>query len=97
MNQTSAIDVLAALFPMTTMSQNDTITYVRQQVCDERRLKEIFYFENDTVADDVHDELCNLTTDQFETLADLFVQDFSWTQFDKEVGIVDTVNKDITA
>lgn len=84
-DELSAIDVFAALFPMTSMPENETLEYVRQQVCDEQRLKELFHFPNDTVADDVHNELCNLTTDQFDTLINQFVQDFSWTQLELEV------------
>lgn len=87
MNETSAIEILADLFPMTSMSENDTITYIRQQICDEKRLKELFYFPNETVADDVHDEICNLTADQFYILADMFVQDFNWNTFVTEVKI----------
>lgn len=84
-DELSAIEIIAALFPPTSRSENETIAYVQQQLCEEQRLRELFHFPNGTVANDVHDELCNLTSDQFYSFAELFVQDFSWTKFTSEV------------
>ncbi|XP_045158186.2 phospholipid-transporting ATPase ABCA1-like isoform X2 [Mercenaria mercenaria] len=85
LNETSLINIVASLVPPTFVSENDTISYIRQEVCNETRLKEIFYFPNQTMSDRVHDELCGLSPDQFYTLVDDFVQDFDPVAFEQEI------------
>lgn len=85
LNESSLITIVASLLPPTFVSENDTISYIRQEVCNETRLKEIFYFPNKSVSDRVHDELCGLSPDQFYTLAEDFVQDFDPVAFEEEV------------
>lgn len=86
MNDTSLVATVASLFPPTFESENATISYIRQEVCNETRLKEIFYFPNKSMSDKVHEELCGLSPDQFYTLANDFVQDFDVVAFEKEVS-----------
>ena len=85
LNETSLINIVASLVPPVYVSENDTIAYIRQEICNETRLDEIFYFPNQTMSQRVHDELCGLSPDQFFTLVDDFVEDFDPVAFEEEV------------
>ncbi|XP_060560202.1 phospholipid-transporting ATPase ABCA1-like [Ruditapes philippinarum] len=85
LNETSLINIVASLVPPVFVSENDTIAFIRQEVCNETRLDEIFYFPNQSMSHRVHDELCSLSTDQFFLLVDDFVEDFDLVAFEEEV------------
>ena len=70
------------------MSRDQLAQYVQAEVCNKTRLKEIFWFPNETVSDDVHRELCNLSTDQFIQLGNDFVNLFDWPIFLEAVCLV---------
>lgn len=85
LNESSLITLVSSLLPPTFVSENDTLLYIRQEVCNETRLKEIFHFPSSEMSDKVHDELCNLSPQDFITLGNDFVQDFDQAAFLEEL------------
>ena len=83
MDELSLLTIIGDFMPpnYASMTRDQVAQYVRAEVCNETRLKEIFWFPNKTVSDDVHSELCGLSTDQFIELGNDFVNAFSLPEF----------------
>ena len=83
MDELSLLTIIGDFMPpnYASMTRDQVAQYVRAEVCNETRLKEIFWFPNKTVSDDVHSELCALSTDQFIELGNDFVNAFSLPEF----------------
>ncbi|XP_052776388.1 phospholipid-transporting ATPase ABCA1-like isoform X2 [Mya arenaria] len=82
------VDAFLAEVPSIIQSGTDTSAIVneitdtiRTDVCDQNGLDQILHFPNETVSKYVHDELCNLTTQQFREVFDAFIQDFNTSAF----------------
>ncbi|WAR23494.1 ABCA1-like protein [Mya arenaria] len=56
---------------------NDITDTIRTDVCNQNGLDQILRFPNETVSKYVHDQLCNLTTQQFREVFHAFLQDFN--------------------
>ena len=63
------------------MTTQEQAQYIRSEICDKQRLDEVFWFPNATVSDNVHRELCNLSTDQLIELGNDFATSFNVMEF----------------
>lgn len=87
-NETSLLDVIGTFVPpnYASMTTQEQAQFIRTEICDKQRLDEIFWFPNATVADNVHRELCNLSTDQLIELGNDFANLFNWIEFVESVA-----------
>ena len=96
-NETSLLNVIETFIPpnYATTTTQEQVQYIRSEICDKQRLDEVFWFPNATVSENVHRELCNLSTDQLMVLWNDYASLFNPTEFLLSVSAVNDLMQDL--